>query len=343
MKPTATDFASALQDMSLTSTEYSLLRFHYRSPKHAVTSTELAEMMGGIGYPAANVHYGRLVHRLNDKLGLEHRFDVILSNALPREDNGELDLVMAPELVEAIETIGLFEEPEVGSEQPNAVIKLQRSARQLIAPGLAGIPVVGGTLSAAWSQYDTGQRFKRVEETIALLGEKLGNYMKSHEIPVATSDMELLEAAIERVQAESNQRKRRMFAELIATSWTTQHALPYTERRLFIDALTAFTDVHIKILGLLASAIGTVDYDSLRTATEVDDAIEQDSILIPALDCVVSRFGFVRRAWGLDDSSSKGHLMSSRNLSPEGMARKCKHALTPLGVRFLEGLGSEFQ
>ena len=48
--------------------------------------------------------------------------------------------------------------------------------------------------------------------------------------------------------------------------------------------------------------------------------------------------GLTRRAWGLNDPSDTGSILVSRNLSAEGNAWKCNHAIMPLGERCIASL-----
>ena len=85
---------------------------------------------------------------------------------------------------------------------------------------------------------------------------------------------------------------------------------------------------------------GSVSYSDLRDAvadSQLTD-VEKDSLMIPILETLAAQFGFMHRAWGLNDSSYEGTILSTRNLGPETMARRCSHAITPLGQRFMNSL-----
>jgi hypothetical protein len=73
--------------------------------------------------------------------------------------------------------------------------------------------------------------------------------------------------------------------------------------------------------------------NTLRSGMSID---ERDSLLLSALNILAGSFGFIRRDWSL--SGRGGHLLSSSGFSPEGIARKCGHAITEPGRRFLQSV-----
>jgi len=205
------------------------------------------------------------------------------------------------------------------------------------------IPIIGGSLSALWNQWDTDRRFNRVEETLAELTKLLasGQYSLVAE-SLLDDDMQILETVLQRAQMAHTEEKRRLFARLIATCWTDAHDRPFDERMLFVNALSAFTENHIKALSILddAGVNGAVSYSSLcvSVASSLPTEVEKNSLMVPILETLAAQFGFIRRAWGLNDPSYKGAALFSLNLSPEGIARKCNHVITPLGQRFMKSL-----
>lgn len=218
-----------------------------------------------------------------------------------------------------------------------------RSFGDLVGPSLAGIPVVGGPLSALWSQWDTNRRFERVEFALKELSQILATRQSHLRIGEFTADeMQLLEAALQKVQHAHTEEKRRQFVRLVAHCWMDMRALPFDERMLFVEALSEFNAMHLQTLAILndAGAGGSVSYESLReiVVASLENDIERNSVLVPMLETLAAKYGFIRRAWGLNDPNAKSGIMSSHNLSPEGIARKCKHAITPLGQRFFSSL-----
>ena len=218
-----------------------------------------------------------------------------------------------------------------------------KSFRDLVGPGLAGIPGVGGPLSALWSQWDTNRRFNRIEETIHELTRLLA--LPAYRLAtddLCDEDMQILEAALHRVQMAHTEEKRVLFARLVASCWTNARQHPFDERILFVNALSAFNEYHLRTLTILndEGLDGAVAYATLRdtVASAIPSEIEKDSVMVPTLEMLAAQYGFIQRAWGLNGPSYKSAALMSRNLSAEGLARKCNHAITPLGERFMTSL-----
>ena len=85
-----------------------LLKAHYQAKNHTVTATQLAEELGYESYRAVNLHYGKFAVALCEKLKKHEDFGILLESAFPNEENGHLELVMRPELVRAITTLGWY-------------------------------------------------------------------------------------------------------------------------------------------------------------------------------------------------------------------------------------------
>lgn len=218
-----------------------------------------------------------------------------------------------------------------------------QSFRDLVGPGLAAIPTIGGPLSALWSQWDTNRRFQRVDETLSELRRLLAS-ANFRLLPdeLSENDMQILETALQHSQMAHTKEKRKLFALMVANSWIKTPSSPFDERLLFLNALAAFSEHHIRTLTILADAgeQGAVPYSSLRdsVATSFGSNVEKDSLMVPILETLAAQFGFIRRAWGLNDPSAKGTMLMTANLSSEGIARNCNHSITPIGQRFMESL-----
>jgi hypothetical protein len=78
-----------------------------------------------------------------------------------------------------------------------------------------------------------------------------------------------------------------------------------------------------------------VSFDDLAAEISAGAENERNQLAIIVLDDLCSRFAFVRRAWGLGDPDRKGGLLRYNNLSPEGIARGCNHAITKRGLRYI--------
>jgi len=229
------------------------------------------------------------------------------------------------------------------SDAPKQSLVPVRSFRDLVGPGLAGIPVIGGPLSSLWSQWDTTRRFERIEFAIEEL-TRLLTASQTHLNLEALSDdeMQLLEAALQKVQFAHRPERRTQFARIIANCWTDMQSLPFDERMLFVNALSEFNEFHLRTLAILddAGTGGSVPYKTIKNdvAASLPNNIERHSAMVPTLETLAAKYGFIQRTWGLNDPNATSGLLISRNLSPEGIARKCNHSITPLGQRFMASL-----
>ena len=220
-------------------------------------------------------------------------------------------------------------------------VNLSNRALAVVGPALAAIPYAGGPISAAWSDWRANRRFKRIEETIDELRRLLTAAAERIDHALSDDDMQLLEATLERVQMAHTEQKRKKFAHLVASCWTDAHGRPFDEKMVFVNALSDFNEQHLQTLAILQDAKGAVAYNDLRDRVLPADmaAIESDSVMVPILDTLAARYGFIQRAWGLGDPSAKNSIMWSGNLSAEGIARKCNHVITALGQRFMASIG----
>ena len=88
-----------------------MLRAHYEATGFMITANELAEAAGYSNFQAANLHYGLLAKRLNEKLcidlkGTETTF--VLAMEGPRTEEKHWQWVMRSEMARAIEHLKLF-------------------------------------------------------------------------------------------------------------------------------------------------------------------------------------------------------------------------------------------
>ncbi len=112
--PTVDAFVDALQSLRpLAKHHREILAHHYNAPEHTATATQLADAMGYENYRAINLHYGKFSVLLCEKLGLKPSFMVFLAGAEPNDENGQLDLVLRPELADAINRTDILEHNNV--------------------------------------------------------------------------------------------------------------------------------------------------------------------------------------------------------------------------------------
>lgn len=221
----------------------------------------------------------------------------------------------------------------------------ERGSLALVGPvlrtALSALPF-GGAVATGWNEWDTGRRFQNIENTIAELGRQLELRAPAFDPQrLGSAEMHLLDMAIEKVQREHREGKRRRFAALIADAWCSGFSRPFEEKARFLAALDDFDELHIAILKYVASETDAgrfPSYVAIGEAMAIPTG-NLDEILLPAMEKLTSGYGFVRRAW--DMSSGEGKILFTKNLSPEGIARKCEHTITDAGRRFLAAVAIE--
>ncbi|HBJ33846.1 MAG TPA: hypothetical protein DDZ51_03580 [Planctomycetaceae bacterium] len=193
-------------------------------------------------------------------------------------------------------------------------------------------------LASLYGTWATAQRLKRAEELFA----KLSQYHGLAFTQFATSDagFHLLENVVQRVEAEHLASKRERFANLLISSWIDErpHQAVFDEADLFLRAIDRFTDTHLQLLGILydGGVKASIPFQQLQES--VENAPEQTNlrgIALIALNDICSAFAMANRSWDLN-RTKQGALMFSGNLSPENISRKCFHAITHRGIRFIE-------
>jgi len=221
--------------------------------------------------------------------------------------------------------------------------KLENAGTSVVSPairtGLAAIPNIGAPIAQAWSEWDSLRRFQRVEKAIDSLSQALSTIGSEFNVDsLGDEEFQLLDEILRRVQVEHNDLKRGRLEQLLACSWIETPRLEFSERMRHVRAVEEFEEHHIAILSLLCSSADEQEFPSYA---DIGDALNlavehRDEVLIPAINALVAKYGFVKRSWGMSDGSSFPLL--TKNLSPEGIARKCQHHITDAGHRFLRSL-----
>lgn len=208
---------------------------------------------------------------------------------------------------------------------------------KIVGPALAAIPGVGGVLAAIWNEWDTSRRFKRVEEFLCDFRKQIETISAFNPKEIEDKDIQILEEIIRRVQIEHREVKRKRFANLLVNSWTENRNLPFEDNMRFVRALDEFDDIHINILMLLSSNEKCFGYSEIGEKLD----IPQDKwhfLLLPPLEQLASKYGFIKRGWNLSDPQNVGPVLRTTHLSPEGIARKCEHTISPMGNAFLSSI-----
>ncbi len=193
-------------------------------------------------------------------------------------------------------------------------------------------------LAALYGTWATARRLKRAEE----LFERLSHYRGLTFSKFATSDagFHLLEKVVQRVEAEHLESKRERFANLLVASWIDDgpHQAVFDEADLFLRAIDRFTDTHLQVLDILydGGLKASVPFRHLQESVEIPtNQNDIRGITLVALIDLCSGFAMANRSWDLNRTKDS-RLMFSGSLSPENISRKCFHAITPRGIRFVE-------
>jgi len=216
----------------------------------------------------------------------------------------------------------------------------------IVRTWLTLLPGAGGTISTAWSEWESSRRSERIESTLQQITDRLNDVEATvNPTKIDASGMQLLELVLREAEIESSERKRRRFADLLASYWLSEGPTPisYDEAALYLRATREFTESHIGVLHQLKQAgeSAAVPYEVIKQLVEIE---ESDGVLAANAVCVMddlcSRFGFAKRSWTLNQDiegeTRKSSLLFTGNLSPEGIARKCFHAISKRGQRYVD-------
>ncbi len=110
MTPTADEFQAGLLAMTpLPTHQLAMLKAHYEAPRHTITATRIADALQYDGWRGVNLHYGKfcvvLAERMRRPVGEATDLALILAGPPVIGPNGQLDLVLRPELVEALDRL----------------------------------------------------------------------------------------------------------------------------------------------------------------------------------------------------------------------------------------------
>jgi hypothetical protein len=213
----------------------------------------------------------------------------------------------------------------------------------LVRAAIAELPG-GGIVATAWNEWDTNTRFQRVFEMLNEMYRVIEELRATGAVlQPGEAEMQLLEEAVTRVQMEHREAKRLQLGRAAANCIIRTNA-PFEERRSFLRAADELDPTHIQILNFLQERnardpIASVTYKEIGTAVFHDIAHLPnqghlgDAVLTPALNVLAGSYGFIERGW-----PEGGGMLHTSHLSPEGIARGCRHQITAIGLRFLDFL-----
>ena len=181
-----------------------------------------------------------------------------------------------------------------------------------------------GTFLRAYDEFIAYQQRKYIAEVLDKIGCRLENLERKEVFSEA--DIQVIILLLEKIKIEHNANKRIRFAHILESAFVKESTLSYDQQRRFTDATDRFSDTHIRILKLLYESPEPIATKCLKD--ELDLPIREE--ILPALNLLCGDFGFVRRQW-----DEGGALLSTTNLSPEGIAIKCECEITALGKQYL--------
>ncbi len=107
---TADDYVSAFNKLKIETYHLRMLQANYNASNRTLTATELAKAVGYEDYGAANLHYGKLGHRVGMLLGWEplpkYKLEVLVDFKKPDQEHQEWRWVLKPKVAEAMERLG---------------------------------------------------------------------------------------------------------------------------------------------------------------------------------------------------------------------------------------------
>ncbi|HEX4143744.1 MAG TPA: hypothetical protein VHY91_09440 [Pirellulales bacterium] len=213
---------------------------------------------------------------------------------------------------------------------------------RIVSPALSLIPYVGGALAAAWSDWDTATRFRRLEDVLRAICRQLESQPVNEQFAASAPGMSLLELTLRQSETEYCEKKRGRLANVLVCAWVSDAGTQYVfdESLLFLRAAATLGDPAIAMLNVLqlAGPSGAVPFADLTRviAHPLESEAERRELAIIVLNSLCSEFAFVKRAWDLNRPDVQGTLIVSGNMGPEGIARSCFHAITLRGTRFVE-------
>ena len=211
--------------------------------------------------------------------------------------------------------------------------------------GLAGVPLIGGPLAQAWSEWDGKQKYKRIEAALYALQRRLeAEAVPLNPARLTAEHFQFFSETMHRLEVESRDSKRKRFISLLTGYWTG--AVPkYDSATEFLHAIDQLSDEHIYILKHLRDATGYPSFKDLHHSIDPKECDpESEDRMIAILNQLSGDYGFIHRSWTLGSKGNGGRLiLTTKGLSPEGIARTCKHAITKKGKRFLKSIEEDTQ
>ena len=145
----------ALEENGIHESHKALLTAHLNAPDHTATWAELAETVGFASGKMVNTQYGRLAHRVADRIGIpqpEKGFwlDILVSCKERDPESGHLAFVLRRPVIEALTRLGIFpKNTQSKKEKARAAIESASATAKVIAAMMCNAEVEASEVQLA--------------------------------------------------------------------------------------------------------------------------------------------------------------------------------------------------
>ena len=213
------------------------------------------------------------------------------------------------------------------------------------------IPVVGGAVAQAWSEYESIRQKQRTEEFFAQLQDHIAVIEQQRanlreKISLMPDAAELMELAVAAAKRETSETKRQLFPRMYSNFLATPSNTTPAERLDLIHHLEHLSDADLHLLQKFSNRNGILRGDMLTDTTmpeweAVGGPPERDSAWLDKHGAIVHSLaklearGLVHEAMLNAASFSSGGLPNSFD-----RFRVKAWAITPMGRKILQSLRS---
>jgi hypothetical protein len=211
------------------------------------------------------------------------------------------------------------------------------------------VPVAGGAVAQAWSEYESFRQNKRIEDFFSELRIQLESLEASHadlkgKIASMPDVAELLERTVALAKRETSEAKRQSFSRLYSSFLAAPDKTNPDERIDLIHHVEQLTEADLRLLAEFSKHGGTLRGDIITNTVspgwtaigqKQPDAswLQDHGHVVHSISKLEAR-GLIRQASFNAGFQSSGEPGSSFNM----FRRKAWH-IAPIGVKLLKGLG----
>jgi len=195
----------------------------------------------------------------------------------------------------------------------------------------------GSAFASALGSVLTKKRFERIEDTLRIMGERLPAEVRDEVAKYLCSDefVDLFMVAIQKVQYEHREEKRRLFGLMLGNMALNAHP-GYDVKHLFVLLLSEMDMSHIETLRYLNAKYKGESKDarcaSLQTIKSETDVLrgQSDYLAVAVLQKLAS--------YGMIMSKGKGMKTPMVGVNPVGLWFNSLFGISDLGLKFVEFL-----